>query len=64
MKLYEIYEGYVRFTNVRNVAVKILNIHKQINGHDDGGNQEQAALHNRIVAFENAIDHPLADARP
>jgi len=30
MKLHEIYEGYVRFTNIRNVAVKILNIHKKI----------------------------------
>jgi hypothetical protein len=36
----------------------------QVHDHHDQRDQEQPALHGRIVAAEDGIDHPLADARP
>src|SRR5262245_66487972 len=37
---------------------------QQVDGHDDGADQQCAALEDRIVAAVNRLDQPLADARP
>src|SRR5690606_28409572 len=36
----------------------------QVDDHDHARDQQQPALHSRIVAAEDGIDHPLADSGP
>src|ERR1700735_661844 len=39
-------------------------IDEQIDQHDDGGDQQNAALKRRIITPANGIDEPMADPRP